>query len=439
MSDTAAKTNRPEKNKTVFSPCDILLPPYEPKSEKWERWAVIACDQHTSDVSYWDNVKEMVKDEPSTLELILPEAYLGSKEEETQKQRIKRAMKTLDSGWLSRYNNSFVYVERKLSNGKTRRGIVGKIDLEEYDYSKKTASAVRPTEGTVAERIPPRMEIRREAALEAPHVMVFVNDEKDRITEFLSERKGEMRALYDFELMLGGGHITGYLVEGELQKELLEKISALEKYGRENGVLVYGVGDGNHSLATAKACYEELKKTDSTAPATSKARYAAVELVSVYDDAVVFEPIYRLVKGVEPRKFISEAEKLSENVSENRTENRTENTKGAALKKVTCVSKAGDVEINIPVKEGGLTVGAIQDFIDSMSAKENGIICDYIHDESTLRALASEDDTVGLLFSGMEKSELFPYVSAIGALPRKTFSMGDASSKRYYLELRKIK
>ena len=413
-----------DRSKMIFSPCDVLLPPYAHDSDEWGSWSVIACDQHTGDVSYWDEVKKAAEGSPSTFNLILPEAYLGSEKEAEHKTVIGRAMKSLDDGWLASYRDALVYVERTLAGGEVRRGLVGKVDLEHYDYSKDTSSAVRPTEGTVAERIPPRMAVRREAVFEAPHVMVFINDESDRIIESLAARKAEMRLLYDFELMLGGGHISGYLLSGEVLEEVLERLYALESYGRENGVLIYGVGDGNHSLATAKACYEEMKEKDGAASA-AKSRYAAVEIVSVFDDSIVFEPIYRIVKGIDTADFADALKAFAV---------------GRDGDGVSVGVVCGDAEstVLLPVGKGELTVGVLQDFIDSY-IEENGGVCDYIHDEDVLRALALEENSVGLLFDGIGKDELFPYVAASGALPRKTFSMGDASSKRYYLEVRRIK
>lgn len=410
------------RDKLIFAPCDILLPPYEKDDQMWETWSVIACDQHTSDVSYWSDVEAKVEGVPTTYGIILPEAYLGLEKEAEHKSRIDRNMKILDAGWLTRYKHSMIYIERTLATGGVRKGLFGKIDLEHYDYSADTKSEVRPTEGTVSERIPPRVAVRAKAVFEAPHVMVFVNDEKDRIIDSLSNRKDEMKCLYDFELMLGGGHITGYLLSEELLEETLERIYALECYGRESGTLIYGMGDGNHSLATAKACYEQKKQTEGPAAAATKARYASVEMVSVYDETIVFEPIYRILKDVDVKAFVSALEALGE---------------GSAPVKI--VAKGFEKDILLPVAEGDLTVGALQDFIDAY-IKENGGECDYIHDEDVLRDLAVADEkSVGLLFDGMKKEELFPYVSEIGPLPRKTFSMGDASSKRYYLEMRRIK
>ncbi len=410
------------RDKLIFAPCDILLPPYEKDDKAWESWAVIACDQHTGDVSYWEAVENNVEGYPTTFGLILPEAYLGGEKEDAQKARISRTMKTLDAGWLTRYKHSMIYIERTLSDGNVRKGLFGKLDLENYDYSADTASAVRPTEGTVAERIPPRVAVRNKAVFEAPHVMVFMNDEKDRIIDSLSERKGEMKCLYDFDLMLGGGHIAGYLLGEALLEETLERIYALEVYGKESGTLIYGMGDGNHSLATAKACYEEKKRCEGPGAAATKARYASVEMVSVYDETIVFEPIYRLIKHTDVNAFVSELERLGDgNVS------------------FKIVTKEYERELMLPVKEGELAVGMLQDFIDAYLKEAKGE-CDYIHDEDVLRTLACADDTsVGILFDGMKKEELFPYVSNIGPLPRKTFSMGDAASKRYYLEVRRIK
>ncbi|MBE6563167.1 MAG: DUF1015 domain-containing protein [Ruminococcaceae bacterium] len=409
------------RDKLIFAPCDILLPPYGANDAAWQKWAVIACDQHTSDVGYWDEVEKTVEGTPSTFGLILPEAYLGREKEGDQKARIDRTMKTLDAGWLTRHKHAMIYIERTLATGGVRKGLFGKLDLEHYDYSADTTSAVRPTEGTVAERIPPRVAVREKAVFEAPHVMVFMNDEKDRIIDSLSERKSEMECLYDFDLMLGGGHIAGYLLSEALLEETLERIYALEEWGRESGELIYGMGDGNHSLATAKACYEKLKAADSTAAAT-KARYAAVEMVSVYDETIVFEPIYRVIKGCDVSALVAAVEAMGG---------------GSAPVKIVTADFERDIMLKVP--EGALTVGVLQDLLDGY-LKENAGECDYIHDEDVLRRLATADgESVGFLFDGMDKAELFPYVANVGPLPRKTFSMGDASSKRYYLEVRRIK
>lgn len=416
-----------DRDKLIFAPCDVLLPPYNmEEKEKWEKWAVIACDQHTSDVDYWSECEELVDGAPSTLDLILPEAYLGTKKESSQKCRVDCAQKSMDCGWLRRFKHSMIYVERTLSNGKVRRGIVGKIDLEHYDFSKDSASAVRPTEGTVAERIVPRVEIRKKASLELPHIMVFMNDGGYNITAECAARRDRMKKLYDFELMKNGGRIAGYLMNGDVLEEVLEIIAKFESEKAASGEMMYGVGDGNHSLATARAIYSELKEEMGGFAQNLKARYAAVEMISIDDDSVEFEPIYRLAENVDAENFRAEITGWAQSAS-------------GETREITLVGENGETKLNIPADDGELTVGAVQGFIDRYIEEHPETAVDYIHGEDTLREVSSKKNAVGILFDGMKKSELFPYVESKGPLPKKTFSMGSADTKRYYLEVRKIK
>ena len=362
---------------------------------------------------------------PSTYDLVLPEAYLGTEKEATQKSRVDCAQKSLNSTWLHRYKHSMVYVERTLSNGKIRRGLVGKIDLEHYDFSKDSQSAVRPTEGTVPERVTPRVVIREKAIIELPHIMVFMNDGGFDITMACDEKKNRMTKLYDFDLIQGGGHITGYHLYGDVLEEILTLIDAFETAKKASGEMAYGVGDGNHSLATAKTVYENTKKRDGGFAMNNKARYAAVEMVSINDEAIEFEPIYRLVDNIDSDDFVSYIKELSE-------------AEGEETYPVTVVTAKGEFQAALPGERGLLTVGVVQSTVDKYMSTHSGAVVDYIHGIEETKTLAKKANSVGILFSGMEKNELFPYVATKGPLPKKTFSMGSADTKRYYLEARRI-
>lgn len=407
-----------EKQKLSFSACDIVLP----KCEDLSKWAVIACDQHTSDVSYWDEVESYVGGAPSAYNMILPEAYLGSDKEPLHAAKIPCQMKAIAEGGSVVYKNSLIFVERTLPGGSVRYGIIGAIDLESYDFSGEK-SVIRPTEGTVADRVPPRVAVRRKARYEMPHVMLFVDD-KRALFELGKELCDGKAPLYDFDLMLGGGHVRGTLIDGEALGVFEEKIAEIEASHAERGEMCYGVGDGNHSLAAAKSLWEEKKA--SGAGADDPARRALVELVSIDDDAIVFEPIYRVIKGVDETHFckcISEALFAKCQSCEYKTID------------LTCGAAALSGSVCVP--GGKLLVGVLQDFIDDYIESYGGE-CDYIHDEATLYELSKAEGSVGILFDGMAKGELFPYVDSFGALPRKTFSMGSAATKRYYLEMRNL-
>ena len=411
----------------VFLPADILLP----KTDDMEKWAVIACDQFTSDQAYWERVRQNVGDAVSTLNLILPEAELGTPQEATHTALINATMaKYVADGVFETYPNSFVYVERTLENGTIRKGLVGMVDLEAYDYSPGAVSAIRATERTVTERIPPRQRVRIDAPIELPHILLLCDDHDKVLIEPISEKKDSMKKLYDFDLMEGGGHIQGWLVTGEDVEafcQTLEKYSGRvgKKYEGLSGTpMVFAVGDGNHSLATAKSCYEELKsKFPNLDFSHHPARYALVELENIHDEAQVFEPIHRVVFRCEPEKLL------------------------AALQETACAENGFPVrwymggqsgELSLDRSKSELAVGVLQTFLDAYLKEHPGEI-DYIHDDDALIDLAKRENAIGFLLPAMEKSQLFRGVIADGVLPRKTFSMGHAREKRYYIEARKIK
>ena len=393
----------------IFLPANILLP-----KENFEKWSVIACDQYTSEPDYWENVKEYVGDAPSALNIVFPEVYLSG-DNSKRIGEINANMKNyLDGDVFTTYENTFVYVKRTLACGKVRRGVVGLIDLEDYSCEKDSRTLIRATEETVAERIPPRVEIRKDAPMELPHIMLLIDDPQKTVIEPLDSQTAP--TLYDFDLMQNSGHIKGVAIKGRAAEELQNRLSSLA--GDGDNPLLFAVGDGNHSLATAKECYR-LNKTENS-------RYALVEIVNIHDSSLDFEPIYRLLFGVNPEEFINGfVDALGGEY------------KGEDAQIFTCVY--GDNQVEISVKPTAkLAVGTLQTYIDRFLKQNPNAKVDYIHGENSLRELAKAPDTLGFLFDGMRKNELFPAVKQDGSLPRKTFSMGCADDKRFYLEGRRL-
>ena len=381
----------------IFLPADILLP----KDADMHKWAVIACDQFTSDQAYWDRVRATAGDAPSTINLILPEAELGTEKEAEHTALINRTMeKYMAEGVFETYADSFV--------GTIRKGLIGKLDLDAYDYNVGSTSAVRATEKTVVERIPPRQRVRRNAPIELPHILMLCDDHEKVLIEPVAAKKDQLKKLYDFDLMEGGGHITGWLVEGEdvaeFQKVLADYAEHVgEKYADLEGVpMLFATGDGNHSLATAKSCYEELKANNPGADLSHHHRVIVNTDPEALLEALKAEACAE--EGFEVRWYIGD--------------------------------KTGTVKLD-PAKSE-LAVGVLQAFLDDYLKKNAGDI-DYIHDDDALIDLAKQDNAIGFLLPGMEKSQLFRGVIHDGALPRKTFSMGHSREKRYYLEGRKIR
>lgn len=394
----------------VFKPCDILLPQYVP----YETWAVIACDQHTSEGDYWQSVEKTVGTFPSTLRMILPEYYLAP-DNTARVRAINQTMQSyLDSDLFKTLPNAYIYVERTQSNGKVRRGIVGAVDLEAYDFKKGAKTAIRASEATVPERIPPRVKIRENAPLESPHVMLLVDDIEKTVIEPLAKKTDCFTLLYDFDLMLGGGHIKGYLVDGDTKADIDRALEEIEK----KAPFLFAVGDGNHSLATAKTCYEQNP--------SEAARYALCELVNIHDEALDFEPIYRVLFNADPQAVVNalrEALPVKD---------------AASVHRVTCCYGDTTEEITLGAVST-LAVTDLQNILDDYLKTHPEIVIDYIHGKAETLALSKQENAVGFLFDGMKKEELFPAVASDGALVRKTFSMGDAADKRYYIECRRIK
>lgn len=423
-------------HETAFSPANILLP----QDCGLTKWAVVACDQYTSQPEYWERVDQFVGDAPSTLRLILPESKLESEHVEEEIQKINQTMEQyLEKGRLRELEDAMIFLERKLSNGKTRLGLIGKLDLEQYSYEKGSGTPIRATEGTVLSRIPPRMKVRKNAPIELPHIMVLIDDPKKEIIEpFLrKESKKQMQMIYSTTLMEQGGRVSGYLLSKEQADKVQKQLAGLADPARfaqfyhavGKPVLTYAMGDGNHSLATAKACWEELKPTLSEAERqTHPARYALVELVNLHDDSLEFEPIHRVLFGVDPKQLLADLLAAYPGAHYGAGEGH----------QITYVLPGERGILTVPHPTAQLEVGTLQTFLDQYLEAHGGKI-DYIHGEDVVEQLVQQPDSIGFLLPGMGKDQLFPTVIFDGALPRKTFSMGEAHDKRFYLEARKIK
>ncbi len=420
--------------KLGFYPADILLP----QKADMTKWAVVACDQFTSEPEYWESVEKTVGDAPSTLRLILPEANLKAPNVDELIGDINASMtKYLESDVFETLKDSLVYIERSQSDGKIRHGLIGMVDLDTYDFTPGSGALIRATEGTVLDRIPPRAKVRRNAPIELPHVMLLIDDPEKTVIEPLTAAAAQMEKVYDFELMEGGGHIKGYkLSEAQIDAiaDALEGQTADKAMQKKYGVsgvapLLFAVGDGNHSLATAKACYEEQKKGKTPEEYLKlPARYALVEVVNNHDDALEFEPIHRVLFDVDREQFMAEFKKFYPNAYEGKGDGHV----------IEVCYEGYDNFITVPDPKVQLAVGTLQAFIDEYLKKFGGEV-DYIHGDEVTRELGSKSGNMGFLLPAMGKDQLFKTVMSDGVLPRKTFSMGHAQDKRYYIEARKIR
>ena len=417
---------------TAFKSADILLP----QNIDMEKWAVVACDQYTGQPDYWKRVEETVGEADSTLKLILPEVYLEEPDSAKRIEAIHEEMnRILETNALKEYKDSVIYIERVQSDGKVRQGLIGMIDLEEYDYRKGSTSQVRATEATVVERIPPRIKVRQGAPMELPHIMILIDDEQKTVIEPCAEIKSKEKPVYDFKLMENGGKICGYILDESLKNSVFNALDTLndnklfnKKYNL-NGypTLLYAMGDGNHSLATAKEFYEQLKRENPDKDLSHHpARYALVEIVNLHSSALEFEAIHRIVTNVNTDKLMAEMNKALELSSE----------KSEQGFDVVLNGTQKTLYVHKPTSQ--LTVGSLQEFLDEYLKKTDAKI-DYIHGIDVVKSLAKQENSIGFILPDMKKSELFPTVIKDGALPRKTFSMGHAEDKRFYVECRKIK
>ena len=415
-----------------FKRGNILIP----KNVDMEKWSVVACDQFTSEPEYWKELDSIVGDAPSTLRITLPEIYLEENDVEERIKKINSTMEEyLNKDLFTELTDSMIYLERTQADGKIREGLMGIVDLEDYSYEKGSQTLIRATEKTVIERIPPRVKVRENALLELPHIMILIDDEKKDIIESLKEEVTDNDIVYDFELNMNGGHIRGYKLNENSMNEIDSKLEKLadkdyfeSKYGAtDKGVLLFAMGDGNHSLATAKACYENLKKTMSEEEyLNNPARYALVELVNLHSSALEFEAINRVIFDTDKEDLLNELQKYY-NIN-----------KDGNGQKVRVITDTLNEDWYIENPKSNIAVGSIQMFLDEYLKDHKGKI-DYIHGEDVTTELGSKEGNVGFIFDAMEKRDLFKTVILDGALPRKTFSMGHANDKRYYLEARKIK
>ena len=415
-----------------FKRANILLP----KNIDMTKWSVVACDQYTSEMDYWNEVEKIVGASPSTLRITLPEIFLEDSDVNERINKINDTMKEyLDEDLFYELKDSMIYLERTQADGRVREGLMGMVDLEDYSYEKGSQTLIRATEKTVIERIPPRLKVRENALLELPHIMILIDDEKKKIIEDLKNEVTDSDVVYDFDLMENGGHIKGDKLNNDSMTKVEEGLEALcdkeyfeKKYNvKDKGILLFAMGDGNHSLATAKANYENVKKTMTPDEYLNHpSRYALVELVNLHSEALEFEPIHRVIFDTDVNKLIEELYKYYD---------INEEGNGQYFELVT---KDIDKKLYISNPKSNIAVGSIQMFLDEY-LKDNKGKLDYIHGDETTKNMGMEENNVAILFEAMPKEELFRTVILDGALPRKTFSMGHSYDKRYYLEARKIK
>ena len=434
---------------------EILLPK---DGSDMTKWSIVACDQYTSQPEYWEKTKGLVEDSPSTLNLILPEVYLDSPREEELVSEINRNMKKyLDENILAKQKPGFVLVDRKTSIAPSRKGLVVALDLEQYDFREGSATLIRATEGTIVDRLPPRIKVRKDAPIELPHIMVLIDDPERTVIEPLFEM--ELEKIYDFELMMKNGHIKGYRIDNEnILNNVAEKLTKLanpalfnSKYGvKDKAVLLYAMGDGNHSFATAKAIWEELKKKEGTGEEVMShpARYALVELVNLHDEGLEFEPIHRIIFNIDTKDmfekmdsfYSAQGSKVSIRTFSSKLEAETAAKKAREnnFHAISFVTRETTGLLAIKDPRLILEVATLQSFLDSYLANKQDAKIDYIHGKEVVSELGSIPGNIGFFLEPMSKHDLFKTIILDSALPRKTFSMGEADEKRFYLECRKI-
>ena len=426
-------------SEACFTSADILLPA---AGVPLDSWACIAVDQFTSQPEYWQRAEHLADGKPSTLHIVLPEAYLGTPQEAERLESIRRTMEEYRKSVLTRKVHGYVYVERTQMDGTVRQGLVGAVDLDAYDYAKGSKPAIRPSESTVVERIPPRLKVRRGATLETPHVMMLADDADCTLIEPIGLMKNQLPPLYDGELMLGGGHLRGWAVEDPALiagidaalAALADPAAFARRWPAAKGQqpMVLAVGDGNHSLATAKAYWEELKPTLSEEQRRNHpARWCLAEVCNVHSPAIEIEPIHRVLFNVDCAAVLLSLITWSDS-----------NMAGCSFggSKQQPFTLAGPHMSNVLSFEdptAPLTVGTIDEFIEYYLEHHKEARVDYVHDEPAVRALCKKG-AVAFLMPPFAKSDLFKGVVMGGVLPRKTFSMGHAEEKRYYVECRKI-
>lgn len=413
------------------------------------KWAVIACDQYTSQPDYWNNADAIVGDAPSTLRLTLPEVYLEQPDVKERTAKIQDAMlRYQQDGTLTEYEPGMMLVERTTKSG-TRRGVVLSFDLEAYDYQAGSQSLIRPTEKTVVERIPPRLAVREGASLELPHIMLLIDDSDRKVIEPLFADKDAFRKAYDTDLMLNGGHLSGWFVpEGKETAALIERLNGLadpetfnKKYGLtgEHAVLPYAVGDGNHSMATAKANWERIKQDLSEEERQDHpARFVLAEVVNIHDDSLEIEGIHRVLFHSHPREVFQAADDFFRLHGGMAYCGDPKSAPSTNVQSFPCMFHGEQVTLCIVDSPWALPVATLQNFLDDFLEKNPKSHIDYIHGADVVRELSQDARNMGFLLPDPAKEDLFRGVILDGVLPRKTFSMGEAQEKRYYMEARKI-
>lgn len=427
-------------SKLALNPADIMLPK---KDIDLSKWAVVACDQYTSNKEYWQRVKDTISDSPSTLNLIYPEAYLEDGNEEEVISKINKNMSEyVKNEIFDNYNSCFVLIKRTV-NGASRLGLIGTLDLESYDYSSDSTSLIRATEGTILSRIPPRKKIRKNAPLELPHIMVLVDDKDRTLIEPFTQDLSKLKKIYDTPLMENGGEIQGYLINEESQfEQIASSLEGLYNKLDPSNPLLFAMGDGNHSLATAKSCWEDIKKNLSQDEIKNHpARFALVEIENIHDKGLEFEPIHRVLFDMNKDDFeqllikhcssftatqINDKEELKKSI---------EAIEGQTFGFVT--KKDGMLLYKLDDPEGSIAAGTIQLILDEMVENKIGTL-DYIHGFNDTIELGTQNNNIAILMPEVSKETFFNAIIIDKALPRKTFSMGEANEKRFYLEARSL-
>jgi uncharacterized protein (DUF1015 family) len=409
---------------------------YLPKEHlDFSKWAVIACDQFTSEPDYWDNVSKVVEGSPSTLDLVFPEIYL-SKDNSERIKRINKNMRVYyEKGLLEDAGPCMILVDRSTKKHPKRLGVVMAVDLETYDFKPENPALIRATEGTIVERIPPRLEIRRDAIFELPHIMLLYDDREQNIAETLYKDRQNLEQVYDFDLNMDGGHLSGWKVKNV--DEIISKFDSLlapeylEKTFKTTTPLLFAVGDGNHSLATAKAHWNNLKTfLDEDEKLIHPARYALVEAVNIHDEGIEFSPIFRVVKNAD-KHFIKGLQNLFK-INPNKVEEDSYMTQKIYT---------NDEEFSYTLPNNSpIAIKMVQEYIDQQLASQLEMSVDYVHGLDSLKEICAKDSTaIGITLPTLNKNELFEFVIKHGILPRKAFSIGEAREKRYYFEAHKIK
>ncbi|MDC7221479.1 MAG: DUF1015 domain-containing protein [Spirochaetales bacterium] len=399
----------------------------------YTKWSVVACDQFTSDKKYWKDVESVAGDAPSTRRMILPEVYLEEIDKEAERDKINETMETyLNDGTLEACEPGFVYVERSTPHVKKRQGLVVALDLEMYDFQKGTNTPIRPTEATVLDRLPARIDVRRNAVLDLPHILVLFDDPQKKVFSLMEKNADSLETLYDFDLMKEGGHICGRLVKDEA---LLEELAGLFESLKANKPLLFAIGDGNHSLASAKEVWRELKEKG--APADHPARYALVEIENIHDDGLVFEPIHRVLFAMKDDSFFEGIKALPGAVAQEVASLEDIKAKMGEEGYIGLTWKGKYWLLNLKGDADELEAERLHAFLDPW-LDANGITVDYIHGDEAYLELCSQEGNGGVYLPAIDKSEFFGLVDRKGSMPRKTFSLGEAEEKRYYLEAAKL-